>query len=119
MAILDQMAQMVLDRPARRARGTDDVFDLDLSALLRQLVDAERKFRKLSQNFLLALNLGFQAAFVLLQCAQEPVTDWRRYGRVATISRVPLQILRLRPRMENDYRGYRTCGFLARMLKLF
>ena len=70
IAILDQMVQMVLDRPARRARGTDDVFDLDLSALLRQLVDAQRQFRKLSENFLLALNLGFQAAFIIPTVAQ-------------------------------------------------
>ena len=33
IAIRDQMVHMVLDRPARRARGTDDIFDLDLSAL--------------------------------------------------------------------------------------
>jgi hypothetical protein len=71
IAILDQMVHMILDRPARRARRTNDVFDLDLSAVLRQLVDAQRKFAKLSQNFLLALNLGFQPAFVLLECAQE------------------------------------------------
>jgi len=37
------------------AGDTDDVFDLDLSALLRQLVDAQREFGKLSQNLLLAL----------------------------------------------------------------
>ena len=40
IAVLDELLQVVLDRPAGGACRTDDVFDLDLPAFLRQLVDA-------------------------------------------------------------------------------
>ncbi len=48
IAVLDQVVQVILDRPTRCVRGTDDVLDLDLSALPRQFVDAQGQFRKLS-----------------------------------------------------------------------
>ena len=66
IAVLDQLIQMVLDLSARTICRANDVFDLDLPAFPRQFVDAQGKFGKLPQNFLLSLNPGLQPAFLLL-----------------------------------------------------
>ena len=70
IAVLDQLIQVVLDRAARGACDTDDVFDLDLSALPRQLIDAQGKLGKLSQDFLLAFNPRLQAFERVVFCVR-------------------------------------------------